>query len=430
MRVWIDAAPLQETIRVFGMTLLERHLRALKRLSPRLTEICIDLGASGHVAPSLPRDLSADLPLTWARTDGSVTERLLAFAESAKDAAVLAMSADTLVDPRLYEFMADQSGSCAARSDADPDADGDGATNGDRVVLLHLAPGASHELRNDAGSLATLVDYGLRTGRLEEVRPETFPGFIRVLRRTLPFYLFRVTSEASRARVERFLFDANYKGSTDFFTKYVYPPLVWRLLRPLARARIHPNWVTVVSIVFTFAAVPFFAAGWFLPGLALAYGMSVLDSVDGKLARLTFSDSALGNVLDHGLDIVHPPLWYLAWAWGLSGGNPGSDVFTAAIWMTAFYVLDRLVLMIYRARFKRGLHAHGALDARVRTFISRRNINLPIFTVGVFTGYALEAFYFIVFWQVVTVVWHAGRTAWILVVEKPQTMAASRPAGG
>ncbi|WP_119458546.1 CDP-alcohol phosphatidyltransferase family protein [Rhodospirillaceae bacterium SYSU D60014] len=427
MRVWIDAVPLQETIRVFGMTLLERHLRALKRLSPRLTEICIDLGPSSRAAPLLPRDMSADLPLTWARGAGSAAERLLTFANSTHDTAVLAMSADTLVDPRLYEFMADQPGSCAARSDPEAGMDSKG-TN--QVVLLRLAPGAGDGLRKDAGSLAALVDDGLRTGRLEEVRPEAFPGFIRVLRRTLPFYLFYVADEASRARVERFLFDANYKGSTDFFTKYVYPPLVWQLLRPLARARIHPNWVTVVSIILTFAAVPLFAAGWFLPGLVFAYVMSVLDSVDGKLARLTFSDSALGNILDHGLDIVHPPLWYLAWAWGLSGGDAGSAVFAAAIWMTVFYILDRLVLMIYRARFKRGLHAHGALDARVRTFISRRNINLPIFTVGVLTGYALEAFYFIVFWQIVTVVWHAGRTAWIVAIERPRAAPAGGSSGG
>jgi len=44
---------------------------------------------------------------------------------------------------------------------------------------------------------------------------------------------------ATQARkVERFLFWSNYKGSTDFFTKYVYPPLVWLMVPPLARARV------------------------------------------------------------------------------------------------------------------------------------------------------------------------------------------------
>jgi phosphatidylglycerophosphate synthase len=40
--------------------------------------------------------------------------------------------------------------------------------------------------------------------------------------------------------------------------------------------------------------------------------MSVLDSVDGKLARLTFESTPQGDVLDHGMDIVHPPFWYWA----------------------------------------------------------------------------------------------------------------------
>src|SRR3546814_4155497 len=129
--------------------------------------------------------------------------------------------------------------------------------------------------------------------------------------------------------------------------------------------------------------------------------MSVLDSVDGKLARLTFTDSRLGNVLDHGLDIVHPPLGYVAWAWGLAGGDLAAPVFAASIWMTGFYVADRLVLAVYRNLFKRGLHTHAPIDAWVRSFISRRNINLPLFTVGVLAGFGVEMFYVIVVWQIV-----------------------------
>ena len=92
----------------------------------------------------------------------------------------------------------------------------------------------------------------------------------------------------------------------------------------------------------------------------------------------------------------------------------------AALVLVAFYVIDRLVLAIYKARFGRGLHAHAPLDALVRTFISRRNINLPLFTLGLIFGLGLETFLFIVLWQVLTVIWHAGRTAWILLRgEKP-----------
>ena len=42
--------------------------------------------------------------------------------------------------------------------------------------------------------------------------------------------------------------------------------------------------------------------------------MTFLDTVDGKLARVTLTSSPFGNVLDHSLDLIHPPFWY--WAWG------------------------------------------------------------------------------------------------------------------
>src|SRR5690606_26140436 len=119
-------------------------------------------------------------------------------------------------------------------------------------------------------------------GHLPEVSPEDFPAFVVKLRRSLPFYLYSVTTPSECRQVARFLFWSNYKGSTDFFTKYVYPPLVWAMVPPLARARIHPNTVTLVSIVLTILAVPLFATGHFWWGFLCAYGMSVLDSVDGK----------------------------------------------------------------------------------------------------------------------------------------------------
>ena len=135
-------------------------------------------------------------------------------------------------------------------------------------------------------------------------------------------------------------------------------------MRPLARWRVHPNWVTAVSIAATFAAVPLFAAGHWLLGLTLAYGMSLLDSVDGKLARLTFTSSRLGGVLDHGLDMVHPPLWYLAWAWALGGGQVGSLPFRLALLMTGVYVVDRVIAAVFRARTEVSIHDCTPLDAQ------------------------------------------------------------------
>ena len=137
--------------------------------------------------------------------------------------------------------------------------------------------------------------------------------------------------------------------------------------------------------------------------------MSVLDSVDGKLARLTFRSSRLGDWLDHGLDIVHPPLWYAAWAWGLSQADPESAVFQAAVWMTGVYILDRIVAGVFSWRHGRSIHGYTRLDETMRTFISRRNINLPLFMVGLLVGLPAAVFYLIVAWQLASFVFHTDR---------------------
>ena len=418
MRVWIDATAAPHGLRVFGLSLIERHLRALRRLGPKITEVCLD-GDPGPV----PGDLARQLKIGRQSSAGTAGARLAAYVAQSPEP-VLAVAGDSLVDARLFAALLDVAGARVARDDK----------VGQRTSLLRLEPAGAEAIPAEARTIDEIAAALLASGAARPYSQDEFPGFIAVLRRTLPFYLFTLRDAAAAAACERFLFWSNYKGSTDFFTKYVYPPLVWLLVRPLARARVHPNTVTIASIVFTFAAVPFFATAHWLPGLALAYAMSVLDSVDGKLARLTFTDSKLGNLLDHGLDIVHPPLWYLGWALGLSGGfagaTLGSPLFTAALWMIAFYVADRLVLAIYRNIFKRGLHTHAPIDAQVRTFVSRRNINLPLFTVGVLAGFGAEVFYFIVAWQVATVLWHAGRTFWILAIEKARpNRAPDRPAG-
>ena len=405
MRLWIDAAPADPGLRVFGMSLIERHVRGARHRAGETIPAAID--GNPAAAAALPGDL-ADLQAVAG--EGDVGRRLAtALRGLATGQALLAASGDVAVDQRLYGELRRRRGNWVA-------ADETGA-----VALLRLEAGTPTAAIEDARDWPALVAALLAAGA-NRLRQEDFTAHIAVLRRDLPFWLRRVGDEAARARLERFMFEASYKGSTDFFTKYVYPPLVWLAVRPLARWRVHPNTVTAVSIVLTFAAVPFFALGWWILGLLCAYGMSVLDSVDGKLARLTYSDSALGNLLDHGLDIVHPPLWYLGWALGLAGlglAPPLTDALStpeiqAALVLIGFYVLDRLVLAVYKARFKRGLHAHARIDGLARTVISRRNINLPLFTVGLMLGLGWPTFLLIVAWQVATVLWHAGRTAWIL----------------
>ncbi|MCZ6784512.1 MAG: CDP-alcohol phosphatidyltransferase family protein [Proteobacteria bacterium] len=406
MKVWIDATSSNASVRVFGMSLLERILRGLalaaretkNQNGVRLSEIRVALPAGAPIPADLPADLCDALPMAWVNDGAPLVSALADALADAASEAVLVLSADSIIDTRLFEHLLRTSGNLAFVCGA----------QGERAAALRIEP-PLEPVGADVTTVLQLADSALAASTVKPMDERAFPGYIRKLRRSLPPYVFRVSGAGGGRRFERFLFRSNYKGSTDFMTKYVYPPLVWRILRPLARYRVHPNWVSGVSVVLTFAAIPLFAMGMWVEGLILAYTMSVLDSVDGKLARTTFRASKLGNVLDHGLDLIHPPMWYVAWAWALGGGDVGSGVFQASIAWTVWYVLDRGIAQGFKRRTNRSIHAIAPLDVRMRTFISRRNVNLPLFTVALPLGLGIPAFYLMAAWQVVSALFHLQR---------------------
>ncbi|MCP3984641.1 MAG: CDP-alcohol phosphatidyltransferase family protein [bacterium] len=382
---------------LFGMSLLEHVLRALS-----------DAGLEGarvwlHENTDDPWPLPAELVGLTARfwlervhAEAPLAKRVTEAAGRAQ--VLLVLEACAVVDPRIITHLVARSGACAVVGR--PVAAGWGRPS---AVLRLEGPLLDAPDARDLGSLA---EAWIGSGRLEEEPAGRFDVYLKKLRRNLKPWLIRLETDSERDACERFLFEANYKGSTDFLTKHVYPPLVWRLVRPLARHRVHPNWVSVFNVAITFAAIPLFMAGQWGAGLTLAYTMSVLDSVDGKLARLTHRSSTLGHVLDHGLDVVHPPLWYLAWAVGLGSGG----WLAAAWWMLGLYVADRLVGEAFtRLTGGRSIHAWAEVDVRMRTFISRRNTNLPVFTFGLLVGLAGPAFLAIVAWQGATLLFHLIR---------------------
>jgi phosphatidylglycerophosphate synthase len=430
MRIWIDARGSGWQQDVFHMTLLERLLRAisisknaLKKLktAEKLlgylvasegilrnvarrhmvpTEIVVSMDEDAPDPASIPADLLAGLPVRFVREAGTVRERIRRAQQDAGDEPILAFPGDAVTDVRIYEHLCWFQGGSAAfigEEGSDPSA---------ALRLEEMLPEAAPPGEDDLLALAKSEVDG---GRVKRIETSEMSVWIAKLRRNLAPYIFRIRDEADCRRVERFLFESNYKGSTDFMTRYVYPPIVWRTLGPLTKHRVQPNTVTSLSILACFAAVPFFAAGWWATGLALAYVMSVLDSVDGKLARVTFTSSERGDVLDHGLDIVHPPFWYWAWAWGLAGGDPYSPIFISSLYMAGFYIFDRILETVFKGITGTGIASWKPLDERMRTFISRRNVNLAVFTVALPLGLGVEAFYLIVGWQAFTVLFHLSR---------------------
>lgn len=392
MRLWIDTASTAQAQALFGLPSLERLRRSVDKRIPARS-VCL---SGGQLTPSAWPEATIDADTAPL---GSRLRRALA------DGPLVALDGSNVIDPRLIDFLlaTDDTPSCLA-------ARGDGK---ERAVVLLLQPELLEAIPVGAANLCEVADALVAAARIAPLDEAKFPAYINKLRRTLPYWLYAVHDADARQRLQRQMFWDNYKGSTDLLTRYVYPPLVWPLVRLCVWLRIHPNTVTVLSILLAIAVVPLFMNSHFLYGFLCAYAMSVLDSVDGKLARLTLTDSKIGNAMDHGTDIVHPPFWYFAFAWGLGAQTTSDPLYQAAIWLTVFYIADRIVLGVAKYRLGFALHAATRLDAWVRSFIARRNITMSIMALSVLVGEGPMGLYIITAWQGLTFFWHSARTLWL-----------------
>ena len=169
--------------------------------------------------------------------------------------------------------------------------------------------------------------------------------FWKSLRKRETPYAMIVTAE-NRSAVEWRMFMGTYKGATDFITKHLWPVPAFHATRFLATRGVTPNMVTTIAALMTVLAFWFFLNGQFIPGLIAAWAMTFLDTVDGKLARTTLTSSKWGDYFDHGIDLVHPPFWYVAWGYGLlaTGTQWSNEVFWSV--MAAIlggYILQRVI---------------------------------------------------------------------------------------
>jgi phosphatidylglycerophosphate synthase len=391
--LWIETSNLGRALALFGVPPLERLRRSVRSLI-RADQVTLSgTHATAAAWPSVRIDAQdAATPL------GERLRRALAGTEGP----LVALDAAHLTDPRLIRFLSTARPCVASR--------GEGPQ---RAVALSLDRSVADAIPPQAANLQAVADALLGAGRIENLDERAFPAYVDKLRRSLPWWQYVVEDAATRKRLEKRLFWDNYKGSTDLLTRWVYPPLVWPLVRLCTALKIPPNVLTVGSVILAFAAVPLWLDAHWLAGFVCAYAMSVLDSVDGKVARLTLTDSRIGNWLDHGLDQIHPPFWYFAWAWGLGARGPEDTLYMTAVWLIVFYVADRLVLRVARQRIKFALHAATRLDGVVRSVIARRNILMTIMAIALIFDAGPAGLMLCTAWQALTFLWHAVRTVWV-----------------
>lgn len=278
------------------------------------------------------------------------------------------------------------------------------------AVALVPAPGAAPVAARCAAEAAPALLQELAGGggsRLQDM-PARLPrefdsGFERSLRKLEPPHLFRIRA-AAVPQIEAELFGGAYKGITDFVTKWWWPAPAAQVTRWCVRRGITPNQVTLCGLVLAILAGVCFAFGWFGPGLLCGWIMTFLDTVDGKLARVTVSSSRFGDFLDHGIDLIHPPLWYVAWGMGLASGWQSAVSLPTLYWlMLAGYIGGRLCEGAFHLLVgKFSLFMWQPLDSFNRLVTARRNPNMLLLTVAWLAGQPAAGLWAVVIWHLLS----------------------------
>lgn len=234
---------------------------------------------------------------------------------------------------------------------------------------------------------------------------ETLPiSFQKSLLNSAPPFVLPISAEKTRD-LEWRLYDWSYKGVTDLITKWVWPvPALW-MVRQCVRFGISPNQVTLISLALVMLAGALFARGQYGWGLLAGWVMTFFDTVDGKLARVTVTSSRFGHYLDHIIDLVHPPIWYVLWGVGLGISYPESgEWLSPVIWcIIVGYVVGRLTEGLFTGGLGEfGIFCWRPVDSYFRLITGRRNPNLLLLTAGALLGRPDLGLVAVAFWTVWT----------------------------
>jgi phosphatidylglycerophosphate synthase len=274
-------------------------------------------------------------------------------------------------------------------------------------VMVHVTTDT-----NAAAAAAGLEDHEPVAGYELLPAESTELSYSELRKRERPFVMLLDADDPEP--VERAAYDAAYKGVTDALTLYLWRRPAFYLTRWAARAHLRPNSVTFVGALLCVLAFLLFWRGDYWLGVLSGFIFMVLDTVDGKLARVTGASSKWGEVFDHGIDIVHPPFWYWAWEHGLAAyGRPLQPVYaTMILWaIIGGYVAQRMIEGIFIKRLGMEIHVWRPIDSRFRLITARRNPNMVILVLALLARRPDTGLKLVALWTLISLIFHAVRLA-------------------
>ncbi len=274
-------------------------------------------------------------------------------------------------------------------------------SNSDQTVAIRIADGNVPNVLADflgegnGQAISTFPRYKLDDLNLELQQKN-------LKKKDAPYVLF--INSSNYKILESELFAGSYKGVTDLVTKWIWPVPAFWFTHLCVRIGLRPNHVTLISLVFAALAGVAFWYGHYGIGLVAGWVMTFLDTVDGKLARVTVTSSRFGDVLDHSLDIIHPPLWYMAWGVGLTTVSISIPGLQILMWLMFIgYIGGRAcegVFQFWIGSFD--MFIWRKFDSFNRLITARRNPNLILLTCSWLINQPELGFLSVVIWQLLS----------------------------
>lgn len=214
-----------------------------------------------------------------------------------------------------------------------------------------------------------------------------------------------VCKKSNILKIEKKIYQSTYKGITDICTMYFWYHLAFYITRLLAARQVRPNTVTFFSMLFCLISPFLIINNYFNLGIFFAWLMMILDTVDGKLARVTMTSSKFGDFFDHGIDLIHPPFWYFAWGQAIVRYYDYSSNKIMLIYSFIFflYLIGRLTELLFTRRFGIKMFEWRKFDKTFRLFLARRNTNFLILTSAYYFNGPVNGFLIMSLWTAICV---------------------------
>ncbi len=164
-------------------------------------------------------------------------------------------------------------------------------------------------------------------------------------------HLLRVRSLEEFALAQKRLFARSGKQSDGFISRRLNRPISQRISRLMARTSLRPIQLTGLTAIFllaSFAALMTGTSAGLVAGCVLFHAASVIDGVDGEIARVKFMTSSRGAAIDTTVDMIGNFLFFIGLSYALYAlqGSPyhilgAVIVLTAAVCITLLSILPQ-----------------------------------------------------------------------------------------